>query len=260
VPTIMTRTDDTFITLEARAKFTETYPDYIFVSIHYNQGIETSHGVETFRLTPRYAPSTNAGGQSEAGDTQSQVGNKNDQLNLLLSSLIHRQVVTLHSLEGDRGLKQARFVVLRRALNPSVLVECGFLSHRSGDMLKIGTKEYRQSIAEKISDGIIRYMEFMQAPEPPKSLLFGVNFQDVRPEIALRDRKTKEQKIEKNSKSLLLTDIPQEELMNEALNELGVRPFSDEAEPQDGGEINGDMKTAHNVDVTSILQPPESKP
>ncbi|MFZ5805658.1 MAG: N-acetylmuramoyl-L-alanine amidase family protein [Verrucomicrobiota bacterium] len=167
IPCVMTRDSDKYLSLEARARFTERYPAYVFVSIHYNEGRRTSRGIETYCLSPHKAAST---GDSKLGLTKKsrvEKGNKHDEANTLLAALIHQQVTQLHPDEGDRGLKRARFVVLRQSRTPAVLVEGGFLSS-SEDIAIIKTQEYRQFLAEKIAAGLKKYMEIMnEHPEEP---------------------------------------------------------------------------------------------
>ncbi|MBN2640398.1 MAG: N-acetylmuramoyl-L-alanine amidase [Victivallales bacterium] len=61
---------------------------------------------------------------------------------------------------NDRGLKRARFYVIRKVSCPAVLVEVGFLSNRAEE-LKLGKNEYQDKIAEAIADGIYNYHRAM---------------------------------------------------------------------------------------------------
>jgi N-acetylmuramoyl-L-alanine amidase len=56
----------------------------------------------------------------------------------------------------DRGIKRARFVVIRETKIPAVLVEGGFLSH-SHDAKIIASPEYRQNMAQSIAVAIKNY-------------------------------------------------------------------------------------------------------
>jgi N-acetylmuramoyl-L-alanine amidase len=58
---------------------------------------------------------------------------------------------------SDRGVKHARFELLRTAPCPAALVECGFISNR-GEERKLGDSDYRDSIAEGIARGILTYI------------------------------------------------------------------------------------------------------
>lgn len=171
---IFTRTSDSFPSLVQRAQYTERYPGYIFVSVHYNQGTSISKGVETFCLTPRFAASTADEGHMRSRDKYSQTGNTNDEKNILLASCIHSEIIKLHPLDSDRGVKRARFAVLRRALTPAVLVEGGFVSNTNGDLRLLASPTYREALAQRIAQGILNYIGIMNGtptlpqPEKPK--------------------------------------------------------------------------------------------
>ena len=56
-----------------------------------------------------------------------------------------------------RAIKPARFVVLREAWMPSVLVEVGYVTNRE-EAERLGTAEYRQAAAEAIAEGVVSYI------------------------------------------------------------------------------------------------------
>jgi N-acetylmuramoyl-L-alanine amidase len=56
----------------------------------------------------------------------------------------------------NRGVKQSKFYVLRNTKNTAVLVECGFVSN-SKERTRMKKAWYRQSLAEGIGEGIMRY-------------------------------------------------------------------------------------------------------
>lgn len=156
IPTVMTRNSDVFVSLERRAAIAGQYRDYIFVSIHYNWGPRHASGVETFSLTPQYAPSTSGPQTVRISDTQRESGNRFDDANLLLCYLIHEEKRKLHPARNDRGIKRARFAVLRLAQVPAVLVEGGFVSNPN-DAALIIDPNYRQRLAEAVARGIMNY-------------------------------------------------------------------------------------------------------
>ena len=157
IPTVMTRRTDVFVPLEQRAAIAAQYPNYLFVSVHYNQGQSQAAGIETFALTPQYAPSTDSAGVMRISDATRENGNRNDEANILLADFIHQEVRRLHPVEGDRGVKRARFVVLRLNSLPATLVEGGFLSN-PGDAKLIGSPSYRDKLAAGIAKGVRRFI------------------------------------------------------------------------------------------------------
>jgi N-acetylmuramoyl-L-alanine amidase len=108
--------------------------------------------VEIFCCSPAGATSTNARGE---GDTRWVVGNRNDEKNMLLAYEMQRAYGKNLAVE-DRGVKRARFQVLREATMPAILIEGGFMSHPS-EGKKIYDPAYRKQMARAIVNGILGY-------------------------------------------------------------------------------------------------------
>jgi len=95
-------------------------------------------------------------------------GNEHDLHSFALANAIY------HSMRGkldmvDRGVKRARFAVLRLAAVPSVLIEGGFLSN-PGDASMIASREWRDSYAAAIARGILEYVRLAKHRIPPRML------------------------------------------------------------------------------------------
>jgi len=112
--TVFTRRSDVFVDLYERAHIASLYPDYCFVSIHFNSASEEARGLETYCLSPRGAASTSSRYLTR-GDIQKLPGNDYDTQNILLASLVHSEIVRLNpgDATADRGVKRARFVVIK---------------------------------------------------------------------------------------------------------------------------------------------------
>jgi N-acetylmuramoyl-L-alanine amidase len=157
---VMTRRTDRFIDLYQRARIATKYaPNYIFVSVHYNSGDSSARGIETYALAPRNAGSTEYGGRVPRNAQYGLPGNRNDALNILLAHEVQQQMRRLNPRddEADRGVKRARFVVLKQNSLPAVLVECGFLSNRV-EARAVNTPQYRQRAAEAMAAGIRNFI------------------------------------------------------------------------------------------------------
>ena len=151
----MTRSADVYVPLESRAMFASFQPNAVFLSIHFNYGMgPAAEGVETYCLAPRGVPSTNDSGLSYA-DFQECVGNVRDPENIALATAIHASLIT-RLVVPDRGVKRARFVVLRNNAIPGVLIEGGFLTNPR-DALRIASPAYRELLADAIVRGVIAY-------------------------------------------------------------------------------------------------------
>lgn len=127
--TVMTRRSDYFISLPERVRIASRYSDAIFVSVHYNYTWKQQvSGIETFYHS----------GQSHA-----------------LASSVHNGMISKVKVV-NRGVKFARFYVIRNTTCPSVLVECGFVSN-AAERARMKSAWFRQSLAEGIADGIMRF-------------------------------------------------------------------------------------------------------
>ena len=172
ISTVMTRRKDVFIELEERARIASRYSNYIFVSIHFNDASGSARGLETYCFPPLGGGSTEYEGRVFKRDSVTMPGNKSDLLNIFLANAIHQQIIKLYPQdeEADRGVKRARFVVLKENHLPAVLVEGGFLSNRT-ESGKISTPEYRQLMAEKIANGIEFYFNRGSQPEKAATVM-----------------------------------------------------------------------------------------
>src|SRR5262249_40866996 len=153
---IMTREGDYFVPLEVRAKIANAARSSIFVSIHFNATNDDPNatGFEIFSFTPRGAPST-ADGTVAASSLNMQPGASVDAQSLALSACIYHSLLG-HIPEYDRGIKRARFAVLRLTKVPAVLIEGGFLTER-GESKLIANKDWRAKLAGAIGIGIESY-------------------------------------------------------------------------------------------------------
>ena len=124
---VYTRTTDTKVELPQRPEVARRARADLFISLHFNAAdIPSAQGVEVYCLTPLGASSTNAGG--EGANSPSCVGNRQDARNLQLAFELQKTLVRRLNRE-DRGLRRARFAVLRDATMPAVLIEAGFMSN-----------------------------------------------------------------------------------------------------------------------------------
>jgi N-acetylmuramoyl-L-alanine amidase len=156
---ILTRDKDVFIDLAARSGKASAMKADLFVSIHCNsigRGVSPVNGIETFSLTPEGAPST---ADAKARNAYKQNGNANNKNNFLLAYNIQKNILRSTGAT-DRGLKHARFAVLKDAPCPAVLVETGFLSNLQEER-NLGTSAYQNRLAFGIADGIISYHHAM---------------------------------------------------------------------------------------------------
>ncbi|MGE7949224.1 N-acetylmuramoyl-L-alanine amidase [Lysinibacillus sp. NPDC093688] len=131
----MTRTGDTYPTLQDRVDFTNTNYGEIFVSVHVNSAANTSaSGTETY-----YAISS--------GDMY--------QEDIDLGTFVNNQIVNNLNMK-NRGVKPYPYYVINNMSIPSILVELGFLTNNE-DRQKMTTDEYVTKFADSIYNGIEQY-------------------------------------------------------------------------------------------------------
>jgi len=158
---ILTRTTDSTVDLPARPALARKVGADLFISLHFNAADKTratARGTEAYCLTPAGASSTAAG--SDGPTLGSLLGNRHDAKNFLLAYHVQRSLVRKLGSE-DRGVRRARFAVLRDATMPAILVEPGFLSHPV-EGRKIVEAAYRQKIATAIVDGVRAYRRVVE--------------------------------------------------------------------------------------------------
>ena len=158
---LLTRNADRFVEKLDRPEFANRHRADLFVSLHYNStegGGNEAKGVETYCLTPPSARSTNTRG--EAGDTRFAAGNIQDTRNALLAYRIQKTLINKLPLQ-DRGVKRARFAVLRTATMPAVLIECGFMSDPA-EAKRIFDPAFRTRTAQAIVEGLLAYKRMVE--------------------------------------------------------------------------------------------------
>ncbi len=153
---ILTRTRDTFVELGWRPLWAKRHKADLFISLHFNSAEASRNSVrgsEVYCLPPPGANSTNLRGERGPGEWS--VGNRYSAPSTLLAYNIQKALTSSLAVE-DRGIRRARFAVLREAAMPAVLIESGFMSHPA-EGRKIFTAEYRRQIARAITAGVTAY-------------------------------------------------------------------------------------------------------
>ena len=163
---LMTRTGDTTLTLQQRADLCEKYKPHLFISIHCNavKNKKTS-GVETFAMTPRGAASTS---DKKPGKSTGP-GNSYDKNNYRLAYEVQKKLIQV-TKSPDRGVKHARFFVLRKAICPGILVETGFITHPK-EGVNLSKSAYQDKIISGIVSGINAYVNAAKLRPDPKRAL-----------------------------------------------------------------------------------------
>ena len=162
---VLTRDTDTYLSLESRAERANEIPDSILVSLHFNSGDASAVGFEVYAMTPRGASST-ADARVSLEQFQQMPGNEFDDASLALGTCVHHSLLG-HIPQTDRGVKRARFAVLRLTHSPAILVEGGFLTSPS-DSQHINDATWRQKLADAIAAGVQSYQNLAELRQSPK--------------------------------------------------------------------------------------------
>ncbi|HAM73791.1 MAG TPA: hypothetical protein DCM86_19325 [Verrucomicrobiales bacterium] len=151
---VYTRTSDQKVDLPTRPEIARQAKADLFLSLHFNafEG-PAAQGLEVYCLTPVGASSTNANG--EGADSPACVGNRFDERNVQLAFELQKTLVRRLGRE-DRGMRRARFAVLRDAAMPAVLIEGGFMSSPSESKWIYSSSE-RSKLAQAIVEALANY-------------------------------------------------------------------------------------------------------
>jgi N-acetylmuramoyl-L-alanine amidase len=182
---ILTRDSDKYVSLGARSRFANEHKADVLVSIHANDAPRSpdAQGIETYFLAPR---ATDAEAQALAEKENDDPNAESDSSGLLeqIISDLKRSNAQIESemlatrMQGalirstgakSRGVKQAPLAVLKRTEMAAVLIEIGFLTHRT-EREKLWTQSYQGELANGIADGIERFLGDSGAPELPPPL------------------------------------------------------------------------------------------
>lgn len=164
-PVVVTRRDDTFLTLEERATVANRLENAIFVSIHFNHAPDrSSSGVETFFASEKIPP--------EASWTWVGLFNKPEippDTGETLAGFIQAALV-MRTDAINRGIKGRELYVVRHTRCPAVLVEGGFINNPLEAQM-ISNGDYRERLARAIAEGIMSYQKTRPQPTPAPTKL-----------------------------------------------------------------------------------------
>ena len=126
--TVMTRSTDTFIELNQRARISNRQNNAIFVSVHFNDSPKRKiRGSEVYYKSP------------------------------VSRAMAQRILAQIDAIPGAsaRYVKTANFRVLRLNEYPAVLVECGYLSNKSEGVL-CAKQSHHEKLASAIAAAVIQ--------------------------------------------------------------------------------------------------------
>lgn len=159
---ILTRAKDAYVDLPQRPAIANKAKADLFVSLHFNateSGKNSVAGPETYCITPVGAASSNS--QGEGADHAATTANRVEKKSLLFAYQIQKALVQNLAV-NDRGVRRARFAVLRDAAMPAILIEGGYMTNPT-EGKKIYDAAWRRQMAAAVVKGILAYQK-MTAP------------------------------------------------------------------------------------------------
>jgi len=175
----MTRTTDRFIKLSNRARLTNRSDADLFISIHANAAHSRQpYGFEVYYLSEALDDKARAVQMLENASIQYEdnvifpnkntrdptvwdlVLTQNRRESAELAKIISKHVRTSR-LTFSRGVKTARFHVLKWTDKPAILVETGFITNRK-EARRLSNSRYQDRLATQITRGILDYKDLFE--------------------------------------------------------------------------------------------------
>lgn len=186
VKVFLTRDDDRYLELKERTDFANRHNADLFVSVHINASRDRrTKGIETWFLNipsseydKKVAARENAISEEKMRESQTELGfiltslgrelKKEESIRLahyVQNSLVNNMRTKYKRRIDDHGVKYTLFYVLVGADMPAILIESGFISNPSEELL-LKKATYRKDIAHSIAKGINTYLSTL--PDLPK--------------------------------------------------------------------------------------------
>ncbi len=173
---VMTRDDDTFVSLEERVAIARSNAAALFISIHadsLSKGAGEASGATIYTLSERASDSEAqrlADKENDADNLAGYLSRQPDDVANILFDLTHREtknrsVLFARTLAGSlkhaarlhkSPLRSAGFVVLKSPDVPSVLLELGYLSS-PGDLKQMTSEAWREKVTVSMVEAIDRF-------------------------------------------------------------------------------------------------------
>jgi len=167
---LLTRSDDTYVTLEKRADMAnsllgKTKDTILYISLHANSTLykaSNAKGFEVWYLPPEYKRTLLEGKDPSTSELVPILNSMLEEEISVESIVLAKEILSgldasVGDLTEDRGLRQEPWYVVRNAKMPAVLVEVGFMS--SGEeAARLATDAYLKGIADGLYTGICSFI------------------------------------------------------------------------------------------------------
>lgn len=174
---ILTRSGDTYLTLEERTGIANMKNGDLFISIHANAAVnKTAFGVETYFLnlttddeSISVAARENATSTKNISELQTILNdlmqnakiNESSRLATYVQKELCQNLAKKYNRIKNKGVKQAPFYVLIGAQMPAILVETAFISNKT-ECQRLMDPKYQQALCTGIVKGVQKYIHEIQ--------------------------------------------------------------------------------------------------
>ena len=175
---ILSRKDDTFITLSQRTQIANSNEAALFISLHCNHiHLDHIHGTEVYVMGLSTSDEHLEIVKRENKELEIEYDNSSNEMHIFnsifqsnyleesvrLSQYLVKEFKKRSSLK-QRGVRQAGFKVLKNASMPSVLIELAYLSNLKDEKYLLSEKGQNE-IVDGIYHGIIQYFKTQELVE-----------------------------------------------------------------------------------------------
>jgi len=167
----LTRNNDIFISLEDRPEIANKIPTQaneaiIYISLHANASAnKKARGFEVWYLTPTHRRDLiePASYEEEHQEILPILNTMKEEEYTWESVILAKDILdslnaSIGSVTENRGLKEGRWVVVRKAKMPSILIELGFVSNRE-EALELSNEYYLKKLSQAIYNGVCSFIE-----------------------------------------------------------------------------------------------------
>ncbi|MBN1799156.1 MAG: N-acetylmuramoyl-L-alanine amidase [Spirochaetales bacterium] len=170
----LTRDNDTFISLEGRPEIANKIPTkaneaIIYISLHANASAnKKARGFEVWYLTPTHRRELiePAAYDDEHKEILPILNTMKEEEYTWESVILAKDILdslnaSIGNMTENRGLKEGRWVVVRKAKMPSILIELGFVSNKE-EALELNNEYYLKKLSQAIYNGVCSFTEKLE--------------------------------------------------------------------------------------------------
>ncbi|QIF00756.1 N-acetylmuramoyl-L-alanine amidase [Roseimicrobium sp. ORNL1] len=155
IRTVLTRRDDTYVSLEKRTDFANRHQPDAFVSIHLNADANSG---ETSGLETYYCSRKRLGDMMRLRERLGVPKEENirDKRSQWLADILHHDIRKATGSE-DRGTRDSNYLVVMHTECPAVLIECGYLTN-TDEARRLQDEAHQEKLATAVAAGLEKFL------------------------------------------------------------------------------------------------------